>query len=190
MKPTLTKQSDFEYQVGLSQQVPWKKLNGTIWKVEILTLAHVICKPLYDELISQSEGDSLTAENQTLVTDYIVPYVVEASYADYLKGANSHSTISGMRFIQGDNTGDTDNKKVSDLIKVHEYNAEGFKGMLVAFLDANSDTYPLYKECCNDSMRKPSFMFGSVESAEQKYMKDIDKYYRDSWQYLDDGRSC
>ena len=193
MIPTLIEQIDFEYRVDLSQQIPWKKLNGIVLKTEELKLVPVICKSLYDELKTQKAGDTLTAENQTLLDSYIIPYVVEAAYAVYLSNSNSHSTISGMSFIQGDNTGDVAANKISELRKEHEYYAESYKGALVAFLDANTDTYPLYLDCCSKS-RKPSFMFGSVESKEQKHLAELDKYIRSNdWQYLDgleDGGCC
>ena len=71
MKPTLIEQSDFLYQVDLSQNIPWKNLNGIVWKSELFKLVSVICKPLYDEILTQKEGGTLTADNQILLEDYI-----------------------------------------------------------------------------------------------------------------------
>lgn len=191
MIDTLIEQADFEYRVDLSQQIPWKKLNGIVLKVEELKLVPVICKSLYDEILSQKVGATLTAANQTLLDSYIKPYVVEAAYSIYLSNANSHSTISGMNFIQGDNANNINQEKISSLRKEHEYYAESYKGALVAFLEANKDTYPLFLDCCS-RLRKPSFMFGSVESKEQQYLYELDKYIRGGdWQYLDGlGDGC
>ena len=192
MKPTLITLADFLYQVDISQQTPEKKINPIIWKTERFKLAPVICKPLYDELLEQSEASTLTVANQTLIDDYITPYVVEYAYSRYLKESNTHGTISGMSFIQGDNTGDISENKTSDLIKTHEYDAESFKATLVSFLSANVDTYPLYTDCCV-KQSSSSFMFGSVQSAEQKYYAELDKYIRDgnsNWQNLDNGECC
>ena len=95
MNKLLINKDDFTYLVDLSKNVTEKQLNPCILDAQIRLLKGTICSSLYDEIYTQFLDDSLTADNQNLLDNYIIPFLVFASYSNYLVMAGKRSTATG-----------------------------------------------------------------------------------------------
>lgn len=132
-----------EYSV-ISENLDNKLLEPTIVAVQDLYLRDILGKDLYDEIKTQVNADTVTALNQTLLNDYVEPYLINKVISDACidltyKLRNKAIMTTGSDFGQVAN--------LTDLSKVqgkYANIAEGYKNILVDYMCENSSDYPLY----------------------------------------------
>lgn len=128
----------------ISENLDSKLLEPTIINVQELSLKKLIGKDLYAELVSEVNAGVVSALNQTLLNDYIEPYLINKVIAESVidltyKLRNKAIMTTSSDFGQVAN--------LTDLSKVQgKYNgiAEGYKIALNDYLCENSSDYPLY----------------------------------------------
>ena len=160
MKQLLLNKDDFTYWVDLSQNIKEEQLNPHILDAQLRTLKGTMCSSLYDEVYTEFLADTLTSENQTLLDDYIIPLLVFASYVNYLTTAGKRSTATGMVKVVGDNTEQITRDELKDIISENKEKKSYYQNALSDFLDNNTDTYPLYEDCCKK--QKAGFNITSI----------------------------
>ena len=161
MNKLLINIDDFTYWVDLSQNVEEKQLNPSILDAQVRVLKGTMCASVYNEVYTQFLDDTLTAENQTLLDDYVKPLLVFASYVNYLTTAGKRSTSSGIVKLIGDNTEQVTREELKDIISENKEKRDYYQNALSNFLECNTDIYPLFLDCCNT--QKAGFNFSSIK---------------------------
>lgn len=128
----------------VSENLDNKLLEPTIISVQDLYLRDILGKDLYDELITQINANTVTSLNQTLLNDYIEPYLINKVISESVidltyKLRNKAIMTTNSDFGQVAN--------LTDLSKVQgQYNnrAEGYRNLLETYMCDNGSDYPLY----------------------------------------------
>jgi len=160
MRKLLINLDDFTYWVDISKNIEEKQLNPAILDAQIRVLKGTMCASVYEEVYTQFLDDTLTAENQTLLSDYVTPLLVFASYVNYLTTAGKRSTSTGIIKLIGDNTEQVTREELKDIIAENEAKSNFYQNNLTNFLECNTDIYPLFLDCCNT--QKAGFNFSSI----------------------------
>ena len=148
MKKLLLNIDDFIYWADLSKNIKEKQLNPHIIDAQVRFVEGSICSSLYDEVYDQFLNDSLTSQNEVLFKDYIIPLLVFASYVNYLVSAGKRSTESGMIKLVGDNLEHITRDELKELVSENKEKRSFYQNRVSDFLKNNTDTYPLFKDCC------------------------------------------
>lgn len=128
----------------ISENLDNKLIEPTIVAVQDLYLRDILGTDLYAELITQINANTVTALNQTLLNDYIEPYLINKVISESVldmtyKLRNKAIMTTNSDFGQVAN--------LTDLSKIkgqYENRAEGYKNLLEVYMCDNSDDYPLY----------------------------------------------
>jgi len=176
---------DFKNVVDLSMNIGSSKLIPSITIAQDRYLANLLCPSFYDEIQTQACEDDLTPANQLLFDGYIKPALIHRAYADYLSSANLHSTASGVRTFNEQDSNEAEDKRVYRLIKKAESNADFYENKMVAFIEANILDYPTFKDecgCVNKNITR--FKISRVGRSEKKirgYKGDFWNTYKDDY---------
>lgn len=128
----------------ISENLDNKLLEPTIIAVQDLYLRDVLGKDLYEELITQINANTVTALNQTLLNDYIEPYLINKVISESVVDI-TYKLRNKAIMTTGSDLGSVAN--LTDLTKVQgQYNnrAQGYIKLLVDYMCDNGDDYPLY----------------------------------------------
>jgi len=128
----------------ISENLDNKLIEPTIVAVQDLYLRDIVGKDLYAELITQINANTVTSLNQTLLNDYIEPYLINKVISESVldmtyKMRNKAIMTTNSDFGQVAN--------LTDLSKIkgqYENRAEGYKNLLEKFMCDNGEDYPLY----------------------------------------------
>lgn len=175
-------QEDFKDRVDLSDNVLSKYIIPNIAMVQDRYIRKIICKDFYDELITQIDGGTLTADNQTLVDDYIKPAMVFRSYSRYLPTANTFSTPAGFRRFRDDNSESAEAADMQASINQANSDSNFYEKELYDFLENNLDDYPTYRDNCKCAKKVLSgFKITSIGKGYPKdpYTNPNNPYYLD-----------
>jgi len=160
MNKLLLNKDDFIYWVDLSPNIKEEQLNPSILDAQVRLLKGTMCASLYNEVYSQFLSDTLTAENQTLLDEYVKPFLIFASYVNYLTTAGKRSTVSGIVKLVGDNLEQVTRDELKDIISENKYKSDSYQNSLTDFLENNKDIYPLFLDCCKT--QKSGFNITSI----------------------------
>ena len=161
MRKLLINKDDFIYWVDLSQNIKEGQLNPCILDAQIRVVKGTMCASVYEEVYNQFINDTLTAENNTLLEDYVKPLLVFASYVNYLTTAGKRSTASGMVKLVGDNAEQITREELKDIISENKEKRAYYQNSLSNFLKDNTDIYPLFLDCCKT--QKAAFNITSIK---------------------------
>ena len=160
MRQLLITKDDFTYWVDLSKQIEQEQLNPHILDAQMRMLKGTICPSLYEEIYSEFLSDTLTSDNQNLFDEYITPFLVFASYGNYLTSAGKRSTNTGIVKVVGTNTEQVTREELKDLIADNDGKINSYQNALSSFLQSNTDIYPLFLDCCKT--QKAGFNITSI----------------------------
>jgi len=161
--------------VDAALEIDADKLTRNILVAQDRFIKPILGKPLYDELISQVEGETITSDFQLLL-DNIQPLLAFRTYGRYLNGANIDSTEKGLRTWREDNSDVISDKRLGELISQADQDALGYEKDLLNFLCANKACYlPFYDSCnCSDVVSGYGFKITSVgKRARKPHTQDI-----------------
>jgi len=128
----------------ISENLDNKLLEPTLIAVQDLYLRDVLGADLYAELITQINADTTTVLNQTLLNDYIEPYLINKVISESVIDITYKLRNKAIQTTNSD-FGQVAN--LTDLSKVQgQYNnrAEGYRKLLQDYLCDNGSDYPLY----------------------------------------------
>lgn len=185
MDNLLINKDDFINWTELSPNINKDKLNPLILDAQIRLVAPAICDSVYQEVLDQFDNETLTPENKTLLEDYIKPFLVMASYVNYLITAGKYSTKTGIVKIVGDDKEQVTREELKDITSDYKSKRDFYKNRCISFLECNTDDYPLFNNCCKP--KKMNFSITKIESKQRRYYKQLDKYFsEDRHDYHDD----
>jgi hypothetical protein len=155
---------------AFSELLEAKAIEPYIFTVQHQYLKPLLCAELYSEILEQIESNTLSYENQELISgtsdnNYLglTPYLAWLAYREYIIRGNVRSTQSGLVVYTSDTT-EAPNEKLMDLIvkdttnKINFYRAE-----VVNFLEENKSTYPLWGCDCGNVKNNNNIGITSVQ---------------------------
>lgn len=166
MDSLLINLDDFIFWTDLSKNIEEDRVKPHILDSQIRLLASSMCNPLYDEVLEQFDNDSLTADNATLLKDYVKPFLVFASYQGVLLQSGKISTPTGMVKIIGDDKEQVTREELNDLMTSNQSKSDFYQNRMISFLSCNLDKYPLFSSCCK--VEKAKFNFSSITSPKRR----------------------
>lgn len=117
-------------------------------------LRHVLGSEFYAELQSQSQDDSFTAINRTLYNDYVKDFLAWQTYFFYLGFAQSHSTPTGIREFNDDNSSIVADVKLYSLEKNVRKQAVDCKWEIINYLrlerEKDPSAFPKWVDSCRE----------------------------------------
>lgn len=163
---------------NVSDNIEEKDIKPHIFRAE-QELKFLIGKSFYDELVSQYESadgtSGLSADNLSFYDPYLIQWLAKHAYVYLLKGNNYKVTRTGIRTFSEDNSAESTDKIIGEIIKEEKQQVEQYKGRMIAYLrgqqSADSSKYPLYDtNTCADKFGT-SFHITSVSKTEDVYCK-------------------
>lgn len=146
---------DFTRRADLSKNIDTDKIKESIGITQEMYGTKMLCKDLYNEIISQYPSDLSTAN--TALLPFIQDYLVYKTYIRYLISANVHSTPSGMFTANDSSATKASPEEMSPIISRAHADANYYQDELQNFLIKNEDDYPLWKDsiCYCGKNRRP-----------------------------------
>lgn len=122
-------------------------------KISQDTLEEILGTEFYNEIETQYDSDTLTADNDSLYDPFIKDFIAWLSYLNYLKFANADNTPTGVREFNDDNSSIVNDVKMYGIEKNVRAMVDFYRGKMITFLklekSKDGSKYPLYKEKCN-----------------------------------------
>ena len=115
----------------------------------------ILGKKLYNELLVQASGSTLTAENLELLDNYIQPALLYTSIYELLPSVRSKITPAGVVQMTGEGNTTSDEEQYKHLRNVYYDRCSFYKEELRVFLCDNSTSYPSYTTPGTGSMDSP-----------------------------------
>lgn len=134
----------------INENVDDKLIRATIIQVQDMQIHPILGSALYSELKTQITGSSVTAANQTLLKDYIQPVIVWWVQADGTIPLTYKIMNKSVVKRNSENSTPADLDELFAISDNFKNKAEFYTKRLVKFLQANTDTYPLYFNPGND----------------------------------------
>ena len=121
-----------------------KLLEPTLIYIQDGYLRQLLGKDFYDAIIVQINADTVTAVNQTLLNDYIEPYLINKVLANCMLDITYKLRNKAVSTMNADFTNVADLTDLSKMSGQYEQRAKTYQSMMVEFLCDNSGDYPLY----------------------------------------------
>lgn len=150
----ITKLISYAYlrtECDISQNIPDQELDAKIrWAQDMLKM--LLGKSFYDQIVSQFQAGTLTADNTALFDPYIKQFLAWQAHEDWLIKANFKDTRAGFRVHREDNSDPVSDANMAILIKAAKSKSSTYKNELIGFLNEeqarSSSKYPLYDPDC------------------------------------------
>lgn len=131
----------------INDNVEFKQLRPVIMAAQDMQIQEAIGSALFGELKAQAIASTVTALNDTLITDYIQPALLywcmaEAGLVVTYKYANK-----GVMTHNSENQNPASMNEVNYVSKQYKAKAEWYTKRITEYLSANVDDYPLFLEC-------------------------------------------
>lgn len=129
---------------GINTNIEFKDMRPTIIAAQDMQIQQAIGSPMYNELKNEITTSTLTAANETLLTDYIQPALMywvlaEAPLVISYKFANK-----GIVSHDSDNASPASLNEINFLAQKYKTKAEWYTERITSFLCANHLDYPTY----------------------------------------------
>lgn len=134
----------------ISENVDDKLLVMALEDAQEFEIKPIIGSKLYDLLISEIEADAVSADNKTLINDYLQPALIKFTLcyaADYIVYKFTNKSIS---LKTSDNSSPLDLNALQRLKEGFKDKADELAERMKNFLLANKDIYPKYLECTDN----------------------------------------
>lgn len=124
-----------------------KVMTSVIILVQRRYLLPILGTDLFNEIAGQIEADTVTADNQTLLDNYILPLMQWYCLSEATPAIKYRYMNKGVMIKGSDNSTPADLQEIKFLIDRWENNAKVFAEDCTRFLRAHTTTYPLF--CAN-----------------------------------------
>lgn len=121
-----------------------RQLSEIIWDSQELRIKPIIGTGLYDELLSQVRGSTLTSLNQTLLFTYINPVLKYYILCDGAPLFTYKLRNKGIVTQSSDNAQPANISEIDRLVRLYEDKAQSYADRLMNYLIQNNTSYPLY----------------------------------------------
>ena len=119
-------------------------LTPAIIDSQLMGLQPIVGTMLYDNLCQMVEDNTLTTEYQTLIDNFIAPYLLNKTQAYLCMNLYAKQRNAGMVTYLDTNQQQLDISAVKFIKAEFESKSTFYANRLVDFLTANSSTYPEY----------------------------------------------
>ena len=128
-------------------------LKSAIREAQILYLTNVLGTRLYNKIMSDVEAGTLTTDYKNLIDDYILDYLLYATYYVALEYIWLRPRNNGLLQPQGgDNSTSVDMQIYDKKRRSVENKLEYFGERLVTHLCFNTEKFPEYSQATNDEI--------------------------------------
>lgn len=143
-----------------------KNVNTFLIKEKFIEIAQedhirpLLTADLYDDIIKQKTDNTLTADNNKLLTDFIKPALAFFVKYEILPDLIMQTSTKGARILNDEFSVSISDKQRADFLTKIKDHAESLGNIMVRFIDDNKEKYPLYKS--NLSVAKTTKVFGGI----------------------------
>ena len=128
------------------------KIMQHIFNAQVIHIRNLLGTDLYDRLQAGITASDLSANEVTLIDDYIQMTLVHYAAAEYFTFARYTASQGGVFQHQSDNAIALTQSDVDGLVKKERSNAEYFATRLINFLCENNTDYPEYSTNTGDDI--------------------------------------
>lgn len=105
----------------------------------------ILCKDFYNQLITEFNNEAYTGLNETLVEDYIRPFLCWLAYEKYILIGSQANTKAGFREHLEDNSQPVTDQRLKSLMKNAYEQSEFYKSLLKEYLYDNENSFATWK---------------------------------------------
>jgi hypothetical protein len=134
----------------INENVDDKLIRATIIQVQDMQIHPILGTGLYNEIKSQITSNNVSAANVTLLQDYIQPVIIWWVQADGTIPLTYKIMNKSIVKRNSENSNPAELDELFAIADNFKNKAEFYTKRLVKFLQANTDTYPLYLNPGND----------------------------------------
>lgn len=133
----------------VDENVDMKIMKSIIWDAQFDYMLPILGTDLYNKIISDINGSTLTGDYLTLVNDYVAPALVKWVMYELVPSMSYKYRNKSVSKQRGDNSDFIDYKEVSKEQDRWRSKAESRSQRITKYLCVNSDLFPEYTS--NDS---------------------------------------
>ena len=111
---------------------------------QVENIEPILGKDLYNEIVTQNNSNTLSANNQTLLNSYIKPALAFFVARDILLHLAIRVTNKGVMINNGTESSPASREDRALLIERYKEQAESMSGKIFKYLEDNQTLYPLY----------------------------------------------
>lgn len=146
MPTYLISKSEFSTYVDVTDHIDEKYLQRFILRAQELFLAPLMGDELYQELLEDKSSGYYGTGMLSLLTDYVLPYLVYKSYQLYLPTSGIFMTGQGPRTLVEEHSELIPDDVMKVLVNDARNSAEAYGRKLYNFLCQNKDTYTAFRD--------------------------------------------
>jgi hypothetical protein len=174
----------------ISDNVDFKQLRPEIITVQDLYIQDIVGSGIYNELKTQIQSNTVSANNQTLLNDYIQPCLMWRVMAESPLALSFKYANKGVVNKTGENSVMPSMPDMANIIGKYQDRSESYAEKLVNYLIANDTIYPLYLNPGSgvDTVypRRRSFTTGFAMGQTTRLVLDLSTRYQGNYDLLCD----
>jgi hypothetical protein len=174
----------------ISDNVDFKQLRPEIITVQDLYIQDIVGSGIYNELKTQIQSNTVSANNQTLLNDYIQPCLMWRVMAESPLALSFKYANKGVVNKTGENSVMPSMPDMANIIGKYQDRSESYAEKLVNYLIANDTLYPLYLNPGSgvDTVypRRRSFTTGFAMGQTTRLVLDLSTRYQGNYDLLCD----
>lgn len=147
----------------LNGNVDMKVITPTILLCQDKYIKPMLGEDLFDEILDQVQTSSVTALNETILDNYILPALVYFTLTELTPVMKYKYANKGIMSKNSENSQPADLSEIKFLMDQWRNNAEMYADRGTAYLNDNTEDYPLYTantECYKTKANKTNFNTG------------------------------
>ena len=151
LKTPIVNLSSVQEFCGLSRTVTEDEFNRFIISAQNLELRELLGEEMVDSIVTFSCAMS-PPENiplETLIENYVIPFVSHVSFQKYASQSGMQSLKSGIKRMTGEEVEEMNRNEKSAVQNFHQKESDSYGVRMLAFMESNLIEFPLYesKEC-------------------------------------------
>ena len=108
-------------------------------------LRTVLCRDFFNELIVEFNAETYTGLNETLVEDYIRPYLSWLAYESYVLIGSQANTKAGFREHLDEDSQPVTDQRLKSIMKNAYEQSEFYRSLMLEYLYDNEDDFATWK---------------------------------------------
>ena len=143
---------NFKEEHPIHGNVDVQLLKPSLWRAQEINIQEAIGSKLYDQLEEQIKTSTLTADNTTLLNNYINHALGYYTLSEIIRPMTMQLTNKGLASKDDQYQTSGNLKEIESMEAFYRTRAEWFAQRLIDFLKANVKLYPKYAESgdCDD----------------------------------------
>lgn len=146
------KRADLVKSTALNGNIDSDKFLPFIEIAQEIHIQNYLGTKLYEKLIADIAGSTLTGNYETLVDDYVQPMLIHWAMVEYLPHAAYTIANGGAYKHQAENSVAMDKEEVDFLINKHRQIAQNYTQRFIDYICFNNNLFPEYNINSNDDI--------------------------------------